>query len=117
MKDRLNGRGNIQAILVIALLVAVVFVLISYARPYYRYYTLKSFTHDELLMDVGAVNLIRQNVLRRAAQLGVPLAADNLDVNKDMVNKVITVKAHWTEDVDFWGYYNTKLHFDFEEKY
>lgn len=117
MKDRLNRRGYIKTLFILALIVAIAFVAISFGRPYYRYYTLRSFTHDELLMDVGAANLVRRNVLKRADQLGIPLDDNNLEVTRNDIKKTVTVKAHWTEVVDFWGYYSKTLHFSIEEKY
>lgn len=117
MKDRLGSRGYIKTIFGLALLVAIGFVLISFGKPYYRYYTLRSFAHDELLMDVGAANLARRNILKRAAQLGIPLNDNNLEVTRDEFKKTVTVKAHWTEVVDFWGYYKKTLHFNLKEHY
>jgi hypothetical protein len=69
-----------------------------------------------LLIEVGSVVAIRQNVLKRAAELGVPLDPDNLEVTVDD-KKVVTVKANWSEVVDFWGYYTKKLDFTMDEKY
>lgn len=117
MKDRLNRRGYIKTLFGLALLVAIAFVVISFGKPYYRYYTLRSFTHDELLMDVGAANLVKENVLKRAAQLGIPLDENSLEVTRDDFKKTVTVKAHWSEVVDFWGYYSKTLHFRLKEQY
>jgi hypothetical protein len=116
MKDRLNRQGSIKVIFCLALAVAAAFVLISFGRPYFRYYTLKSYAHDELLIEVGSVGAIRQNVLKRAAELGVPLDPDNLEVTVND-SKVVTVQAKWSEVVDFWGYYTKKLDFTMNEAY
>lgn len=115
MRNLLDNRGFIKFLFTLGVLVAVVFVLLSFGKPYYRYYTLKSYTHDELLMEVGATNVIRHKVLERAAELGIPLQADNLEVTKNA--KVVTVKASWSEVVDFWGYYSKRLDFDMTEVY
>jgi hypothetical protein len=116
MKDRLNRQGSIKLLFSLALVVAVAFVLISFGRPYYRYYTLSSFTHDELLIEVGNIRVIRREVLKRAAELGVPIGEDDLEV-KVNDHKVVTVKAKWSEVVDFWGYYTKKLDFTLDEEY
>jgi hypothetical protein len=115
MKDRLNRQGSIKVIFCLVLMVAAAFVLISFGRPYYQYYTLDHYAHDELLIEVGDVNTIRQNVLKRAAELGIPLDPDNLEVTVN--SKVVTVKAKWSEVVDFWGYYTKKLDFTVNEAY
>ncbi len=115
MKDLLDRRGSIKFLFSLAVLVAVAFVLISFGRPYYRYYTLKSYTHDELLMEVGNTSVIRRKVLERAAELGIPLDAESLEVTKNA--KIVTVKASWSEIVDFWGYYSKRLDFHMTEAY
>ncbi|MEJ2695655.1 MAG: hypothetical protein P8013_03315 [Candidatus Sulfobium sp.] len=117
MKNRLDRQGSIKFFFTLAILVVGAFVLISFGKPYYRYYTLRSYAHDELLMEVGNVNTIRRKVLQRADELGIPLDADNLEVKKNRVSKVVTVKANWSEVVDFWGYYTRKLDFTLTEEY
>ncbi len=116
MKGRLNRHGSIKVIFCLALAVAAAFVLISFGRPYYQYYTLKSYAHDELLIEVGSVDTIRQKVLQRATELGIPLDPENLEVAANDA-KVVTVKAKWSEVVDFWGYYTKKLDFTMSEAY
>lgn len=113
MMKRLNRHGSIRFLFILFLLVAAAFVIISFGKPYYRYYTLKSFTHDELLMDVGEVREIRHNVRKRAEELGISL--DDLHVTKN--SKVVTVTAQWSEVVDFWGYYRKRINFDMKESY
>jgi len=56
-------------------------------------------------------------VLKRAAQLGIPLDENSLEVTRDDFKKTVTVKAHWSEVVDFWGYYSKTLHFRLKEQY
>lgn len=115
MTDRLNSQGFIKMVFGLVLLVAVAFVLLSFGRPYYRYYTLRSYAHDELLIEVGNLTTIRQKVLERAAELGIPLDKNNLEVTENL--KIVTVKARWSEVVDFWGYYSKRLNFKINEAY
>ncbi len=61
-------------------MLAIVFVGISFGKPYYRYYTLSSHTRDFLKTDVGNIDAIRKNVMKDAAELKVPLDEKNLDV-------------------------------------
>ena len=115
MKYQIGNRGSIKVVLLLFVLVAVAFVVISFAGPYYRYYTLGSHTRDFLKTEVGVVELIRKNIMANAEELKVPLKESDLDVT--IVQKVVRVKATWSETVDFWGYYQKELDFVMEEEY
>ena len=41
----------------------------------------------------------------------------NEDLDVSIVNKIVKVKATWSETVDFWGYYQKKIDFVMEEEY
>ena len=47
--------------------------------------------------------------MEEAQELNVPLDEENLEVVRDL--KIIKVNASWTDTVDFWGYYQTKIEF------
>ncbi len=115
VKKGIGNRGSVKSIFIIAVLVALVYVGISFARPYYRYLTLRNNTTDTLEMDVGNIQTIREKILAEAASLNVPLNEEDLEVTKD--EKRVRVKAKWSEVVDFWGYYQTQLDFTSEEDY
>jgi hypothetical protein len=115
MKKELGNKGFVKNIFLLFLLVGVVFVGISFGKPYHRWYALGSHTRDFLKTDIGNVEVIRKNVMRDAAELNVPLSAKDLEVFT--VNKVIKVRASWSETVDFWGYYQQELNFSMEEEY
>jgi len=115
MMKNIGDRGSFKGFLMLFILVAVVFVGISFAKPYYRYYTLSSHTDDFLKTDIGNVEAIRKNVMKDAEELKVPLDEKNLEVV--VVEKIIKVKAAWSETVDFWGYYQKKIDFVMEEEY
>lgn len=115
MKYQIGNRGSIKVILLILVLVAIAFVGMSYAKPYYKYYTLGSHTRDFLKSDVGQVEAIKQDVMKNAQELQIPLNESNLNVA--IVQKIIKVKATWSDTVDFWGYYQTKLDFVMEEEF
>ncbi len=119
MMKKIGNRGSFKGIFLLLILVAVVFVGISFAKPYYRYYTLGSFTRDFLKSELGDVNNIRKDIMDNAADLKVPLDGKDLEVTEVTVgtNKIIKVKATWSETVDFWGYYQKKLDFVMEEEY
>jgi adenine-specific DNA methylase len=115
MMKKMGDRGSVMGIFWLFILVAFVFVGISFSKPYYRYYTLGSHTRDFLKSDIGNIEAIRKDVMDNAAELKVPL--DEKDLEVVMVNKIIKVKATWSETVDFWGYYKKKIDFAMEEEY
>jgi len=115
MMKKMGERGFFKGFFLLLILVAVVFVGISFSKPYYRYYTLGSLTRDFLKSDVGDINAIRKNIMDNAEELKVPL--DEKDLEVVVVNKIIKVKATWFETVDFWGYYQKRLDFVMEEEY
>ena len=71
-----------KGFLALCLLVAIVFVGVSFGKPYYRYYSLDSHTRDFLKSDVYNVETIRQNIMDDAAELKVPLDEGNLEVRQ-----------------------------------
>ncbi len=115
MMKKMGDSGSIKGLFWLIILAAVVFVGISFSKPYYRYYTLGSHTRDFLKTDVGDITAIRKNIMDNAAELKVPL--DEKDLEVVVVNKIIKVKATWSETVDFWGYYQKRLDFVMEEEY
>ncbi len=115
MRKVAGSRGFIKFILVLAIFVALVFVGISFGRPYYRYNALRSDTKDTLMMELGNVQSIKEKIMADAASLHVPLKEEDLDVT--IQEKKVKVKATWSEVVDFWGYYSKKLDFTVEEEY
>ena len=117
MRRELGEKGFIKALFGLALLVALIFTGVTFARPYYRYYQLSSHTGDFLKTDVGNLDVIRKHVLDDAAELGVPLTDENLSVTIDKAKKTVTVKGTWTDSVDLFGYYQKNVDFVMEEAF
>ena len=115
MMKKIGNRGSVMGFFMLLILVAIVFVGISFSKPYYRYYRLGSNTRDFLKTDIGNIEVIRKNVMKDAEELKVPLDEKDLDVVID--KKIVKVKATWSETVDFWGYYQKKIDFVMEEEY
>ena len=117
--DRMNKgigeKGLIKGIFIVLVLVAVVFLSISFGTPYYRYYVLGSHTRDILKSEIGRIETIRTKIMEEAKELNVPLDEENLEVVLD--KKIIRVNASWTDTVDFWGYYEKKIDFSINEEY
>lgn len=112
MKYAIGRGGFIKVSFYLVLVVAIGYVGISFGRPYIRYNTLRSHTKDMLVSELGDIGSIKKKVLDDAAELNIPLTEENLDVT--VKNKIVTVKASWSEVVDFWGYYQKKLEFAME---
>ena len=115
MNERIGEKGLIKGIFIVVALVVVAFLLISYGKPYYRYYVLGSHTRDLLKLEIGNINTIKTKIMEEAKELNVPLDEENLEVVLDV--KIVRVNASWTETVDFWGYYQTKIDFSMYEEY
>lgn len=111
MKHILSRQGFIRGFLSLLIIVAIIYVGISFGKPYYRYNTLRSHTKDVLLTGIDNVEAVKEKVLTDAAELQIPLKESNLEVTMVPMSKVIKVKATWSETVDFWGYYQKKLDF------
>jgi len=113
MRKDLGEKGLIKTLLGLFLLIALVTAAVTFIRPYYRYYTLGSHTRDYLMTDIGDVNAIKKHILDEAAELGIPLSEK--DISVEIRQKVVRVKASWTETVDLWGYYRKDINFTMEE--
>ncbi len=118
MSTSSENSGFIKGLVLLALFVGASFLLISFGKPYYRYNALRSHTKDILMSELGNVQKIKENILADAAELHVPLEEENLEVTRQgPAGKVISVKATWSETVDFWGYYQKTFDFEIDEEY
>jgi Tfp pilus assembly major pilin PilA len=116
MKFRMGKEGSIKSFFWMAVFIAIIFVAISFGKPYYRFNTLRSHTKDTLMADLGGADIIKKKIMEDAAELKVPLDEENLEVVVTPT-KITKVKATWSETVDFWGYYQKKLDFIMETEY
>lgn len=110
-------KGFVKTLLGLSLLVALIYVGVTLAKPYYRYYQFGSHTRDFLKTDIGEVNMIRKNMLEDAAELGIPLNDKDLTVSVNTFRKQVRVKATWTETVDLFGQYRKDIGFVLEEEW
>jgi hypothetical protein len=117
MRRDLGEKGFIKTLLGLALLVGLIFLGVTFATPYYRYYQLGSHTRDFLKTDIGEVNLIRKHIIEDAAELGVPLKDKDISVSVDNARKSVKVRATWTDTVDLYGYYQRSIDFVMEEEF
>jgi hypothetical protein len=115
MRDGTGNRGFVKLIFILAIFIALVFVAISFGRPYYRYYTLSSYTNDILEEGLDNAETARKKILADAVELNIPLKDEDLEVTQE--GKSIKVKATWSDVVDFWGYYRKQLDFTMVEEF
>lgn len=115
MREGIGNKGFIKGLLLLAAIVGVVFVGISFGKPYFRYNTLRSHTKDFLMSDIANIEMIKDDIRKNAAELKIPLDDENLQVV--VQGKVVKVKATWSETVNFWDYYQKKLDFVMEVEY
>lgn len=115
MRNRIGRQGFIKIKTFFSLLLVglLLFIGLSFAMPYYRYYMLKSHTKDLLILAVGNPNYVKEKIMEDAANLKIPLQRSNLDVTMKL--KIIKVRATWSETVDLRGYYQKRLDFVMEE--
>lgn len=116
MKKDIGRQGSITSILMLFVVIAAIYVGISFAKPYIRYNTLRSHTKDILEMDIKLLPDIKAQVLANAAELKIPLSEENVEVTVSPM-KVIKVRATWSETVNFWDYYQKQLDFVMEVDY
>ena len=118
MKGVAGRRGflSITSIFLFLAVIAVAYVGISFAKPYIRYNTLRMHTTDILESELKLLTAIKEEVLKDAAELKIPLSEENIEVTVSSM-KVIKVKATWSETVNFWDYYQKQLDFVMEVDY
>ena len=114
MKRDLGEKGFVKTVLLLAIFVLLIVIGFIFAGPYYRYYTLASHTRDVLRQEIGNIEVIKKKIIEDAVQLKVPLDEQRLEVKIN--EKVVKVKGSWTENVDLWGIYQTKVDFTMEEE-
>lgn len=115
----MDNRGFFKGLLGLAVLVGVVYAGIMFGTPYYRYNTLRSHTKDILSMEnpiAKSLPGIKEHVMAEAVKLNIPLEEGNLDVLLDS-NKILHVKARWSEVVNLGDYYSKKFDFEMDVEY
>ena len=107
---KLNNKGFVKGIFSVFVLGIGIFVIVSFAMPYYRHNIFTSYVDN--ILDADRVNLsrVRERVMTSASELKVPLNEENLIV--ELHNGRVSLQASWSEVVDFWGYYQKTLHFN-----
>lgn len=98
-----------KAIIWLFILALLVYSGFQFGMPYYRYSAFKSDAKEIARTSLGGEEKARQQIFHRAQELKVPLRENDIQVIR--VDKLIQVKASWSETVDLLGLYQKTLHF------
>jgi EAL domain-containing protein (putative c-di-GMP-specific phosphodiesterase class I) len=106
-----SGKGTAKAIFALAFLAAVGFSCIKIIPVYVNNYQLHEYIQNQTpfwLTQRASVDAIRSNILGRAQELGLPVAAEQVNVEAS-ANRV-SVNIDYTVPVDL-KVYTLRLHF------
>lgn len=110
MKHLAGNDGFLKPLFIIALLAAVAYVGIHFAKPYYRYSALKSDAAEMTRVSLGDEKKLREMIYTRAQELGIPIRENEIFVEKKSDN-VMGVRASWTETVNILDLYEKDIEF------
>ncbi len=105
-----DNRGFVKGLFSILLIGVLLYIGISFAKPYYRYSILKSYSKSILEAGLGDTEKIKKRILTSADELKIPLTENNITLQRH--NNTVTLKANWSEVVDLLGYYQRNLNFN-----
>lgn len=110
-----NEKGFIKFFFVVLVLAFLVYAGIEFGMPYYKYSAFKSDVKELARVSVGDIEKTKVQILGRAQELKIPITAEDIQVTK--AEKMVKVRASWSETVDMLGVYQKTLNFriDVEE--
>jgi hypothetical protein len=106
-----SGKGTAKAVFALAFLAAVIFSCFKIIPAYVDNYQLQEYIQKETpfwLTQRVPVETIRNNILGKAQDLGLPLAAEQVDVEAS--GSRLSVNIDYTVPVDL-KVYTLRLHF------
>jgi|Deesub1362A_J573_1020465.scaffolds.fasta_scaffold00010_284 hypothetical protein len=86
---------------------------LQFALPYFRFYTFRSDVRDMMRFELQGPGELKALVLQRAAETGVPLQEEDLEVEASPEGYLLW--AQWTEEVNLFGQYQRYLDFEIKE--
>lgn len=104
---------KLRALFCLGVAALAIYSAFMFAMPYYRFWAFRSDAGDVIHIHVYRVADMRNDILDKAREYGVPLKDENLDV-------MLTdeggywAKASWSETVNILDFYKKRLHFSFE---
>jgi hypothetical protein len=109
------GRINFKLLVFLLVVVAVIYLAIKFIPPYWTYLSLQDPVKEAALTAVsrqGGEDRAREELIRRAAENGVPLGQENISFDRE--GPMLTLRVRWSETVDLPGY-RVRIPFEIEQ--
>lgn len=106
-----SGRIGFKGILLIAFFVAMIFAGFKITPVYINNFQLQSYIQEQnpfWLTQHATAEAIRNNIVAKAQDLGLPVAAEDVTVTSTAVRLIVTVDYHVPVDLKV---YTVELHF------
>lgn len=98
-----------KAIFWLVILALLVYSGFQFGIPYYRYTAFKTDAKEIARISLGEVEKTRAQIFLRAQELNIPIEEKEIVVTS--TNKLVRVKASWSESVNLFGIYQKTLNF------
>lgn len=112
MKNRSHEEGFVKGVVYLLLFALLVFIGISFAMPYYRYYAFKTQAAGYMKMENAAPDMIKDRIVEYVKESNLPVAEENISITQYGTGNLLT--ASWSEEVNLFGYYQKELTFNVE---
>ena len=109
MKNGSGNEGYVKGIIYLLIFGLIIAVAVSFAAPFYRYQYLKMQAEGYLEITSKNIQEIEDNIMQTAEELNVPLLRGNLIISDN--GQTLALEAHWTEEVDLYGFYQKRFDF------
>jgi hypothetical protein len=98
-----------KAIFWLVILALLVYSGFQFGIPYYRYTAFKTDAKAIARISLGEVEKTRAQIFLRAQELNIPIEEKEIMVTR--TDKLVRVKASWSESVNLFGIYQKTLNF------
>ncbi|MBM4140280.1 MAG: hypothetical protein FJ242_02130 [Nitrospira sp.] len=98
-----------RAIFWLVILVLHVYAGFQFGMPYYRYTAFKSDVKEIAKVSIEGEEKTKGQIFQRAQELKIPIEEKDLVVTR--TDKILQIKASWSETVDLFGIYQKTLNF------
>ncbi len=121
MKCKLGNQGYTRMTTPL-LIVLFVLILIPFVEPYIRYFGLLTHTNSVIKANEGKPTIIKNEIKSYAEKKKIPLLEENLTVYRGKKTvlkerKTVKVNIYWSDEIDYFGYYQIPVNFVINETY
>jgi hypothetical protein len=102
------GKITIKLLLVLCVLAAGIVGALKFIPPYWTYLSLQDPVKEAAMTAVsrtGGEQAAREELIRRAAERGLPLGEENIEIIRD--GSMLILRVRWSETVELPGYRTT----------